>query len=47
MHTRSTMGAGLRGPALVEDAESAIVVPPGWSATLTGSGAVRLARSLP
>ncbi|NBE96697.1 hydantoinase/oxoprolinase family protein [Nonomuraea sp. KC401] len=47
VHTRSTMGAGLRGPAVVEDAESAIVVPPGWSAALTGSRAVHLTRSLP
>ncbi|TDC87074.1 hydantoinase/oxoprolinase family protein [Nonomuraea deserti] len=47
VHTRSSMGAGLRGPAVIEDAESTIVVPPGWSATLTESRAVRLTRSLP
>ncbi|TDD22386.1 hydantoinase/oxoprolinase family protein [Nonomuraea diastatica] len=47
VHIRSSMGACLRGPAVVEDAESTIVVPPGWSATLTESRAVRLTRSRP
>ncbi|MFG1701595.1 hydantoinase/oxoprolinase family protein [Nonomuraea sp. M3C6] len=45
VHTRDTMGTGLHGPAIVEDAESTIVVPPGWTATLTGTRAVHLVRS--
>ncbi|WP_433254913.1 hydantoinase/oxoprolinase family protein [Streptosporangium sp. CA-135522] len=41
--TRASVAAGgLTGPAIVEDAESTIVVPPGWAARLDGSGAVIL-----
>jgi N-methylhydantoinase A len=36
------MGATLPGPAVIEDAESTIVVPPAWTATLTESRAVHL-----
>jgi N-methylhydantoinase A len=32
----------VEGPAIVEDPESTIVVPPGWSARLDDSGAVVL-----
>ncbi|MDP4511119.1 hydantoinase/oxoprolinase family protein [Nonomuraea turcica] len=42
VHTRDTMGATLPGPAVIEDAESTIVVPPAWTATLTESRAVHL-----
>ncbi|MFI7700725.1 hydantoinase/oxoprolinase family protein [Nonomuraea sp. NPDC049480] len=42
VHTRDTMDGPLQGPAIIEDAESTIVVPPAWTATLTGSRAVHL-----
>ncbi|RVX39212.1 N-methylhydantoinase A [Nonomuraea polychroma] len=42
VHTRDTMGGVLPGPAVIEDAESTIVVPPAWIATLTESRAVHL-----
>lgn len=46
VHTRDTMaGAPLPGPAIIEDAESTIVVPPGWTATLAETRAVHLTRS--
>lgn len=35
----------LAGPAIVEDPESTIVVPPGWSAALASDGAVVLTRT--
>ncbi|MEU7891857.1 hydantoinase/oxoprolinase family protein [Nonomuraea sp. NPDC049152] len=35
----------LAGPAIVEDPESTIVVPPGWSAALADDGAVVLTRT--
>ncbi|MEV2266350.1 hydantoinase/oxoprolinase family protein [Nonomuraea africana] len=41
--TRATMGAA-RGPAIVEDPESTIVVPPGWSAAPAPDGSVTLIR---
>ncbi|TMR05499.1 hydantoinase/oxoprolinase family protein, partial [Nonomuraea turkmeniaca] len=44
VHTRDTMGGTLPGPAIIEDAESTIVVPPSWTATLTPSRAVHLTR---
>ncbi|MEV4798621.1 hydantoinase/oxoprolinase family protein [Nonomuraea sp. NPDC049421] len=46
VHTRHTLGGAgvLCGPAIVEDAESTIVVPPGWTATVTGTRAVHLTR---
>ncbi|WP_425569477.1 hypothetical protein [Nonomuraea salmonea] len=46
VHTRETLGGAgaLCGPAIVEDPESAIVVPPGWTAALTGTRAVHLTR---
>ncbi|GAA3210061.1 hydantoinase/oxoprolinase family protein [Nonomuraea helvata] len=46
VHTRDTVdGSPLHGPAIIEDAESTIVVPPGWSAALAGTRAVHLTRS--
>ncbi|MEU8360689.1 hydantoinase/oxoprolinase family protein [Nonomuraea sp. NPDC048882] len=45
VHTRDTLTGELRGPAVVEDAESTIVVPPGWTATLAPDLAVHLTRS--
>ncbi|MEV0615810.1 hydantoinase/oxoprolinase family protein [Nonomuraea sp. NPDC050404] len=47
VHTRDTLPQDLPGPAIIEDAESTIVVPPGWSATLTGTRAVHLRRTTP
>ncbi|MEU6710566.1 hydantoinase/oxoprolinase family protein [Nonomuraea sp. NPDC046802] len=44
VHTRDTMRA-VPGPAVVEDAESTIVVPPGWTATLTDTRAIHLTRT--
>ena len=35
-------GAPIDGPALLEAPESTVLVPPGWSATVAASGAVRL-----
>ncbi|MGW0803215.1 hydantoinase/oxoprolinase family protein [Nonomuraea sp. NPDC002799] len=46
VHTRDTMDV-LEGPAVIEDAESTIVVPPAWTATLTGTRAVHLTRAAP
>jgi N-methylhydantoinase A len=34
----------LHGPAVIEDPESTIVVPPGWTATLGEARAVHLIR---
>ncbi|MFI7224034.1 hydantoinase/oxoprolinase family protein [Nonomuraea angiospora] len=46
VHTRDTIaGAPLHGPAIIEDAESTIVVPPGWTAALAETRAVHLTRS--
>ncbi|MEV0379618.1 hydantoinase/oxoprolinase family protein [Nonomuraea sp. NPDC050643] len=46
VHTRGTVErTGLPGPAVIEDAESTIVVPPGWTATVAPTGAVHLTRS--
>ncbi|MCK2220526.1 hydantoinase/oxoprolinase family protein [Actinomadura sp. ATCC 31491] len=43
VHTRATMPDLLPGPAIIEDAESTIVVPPSWTAALVRrSGAVHL-----
>ncbi|MEV4062383.1 hydantoinase/oxoprolinase family protein [Nonomuraea dietziae] len=39
--TRAAVGS-LRGPAIIEDPESTIVVPPGWSAALSPDGSVTL-----
>ncbi|MCP2344618.1 hydantoinase/oxoprolinase family protein [Nonomuraea roseoviolacea] len=44
VRTRATLGAGLDGPAIVEDPESTIVVPPGWTARLGPGRAVHLTR---
>ncbi|NUS02413.1 MAG: hydantoinase/oxoprolinase family protein [Nonomuraea sp.] len=41
VHTRETV-ADLAGPAVIEDAGSTIVVPPGWRAALDAGHAVRL-----
>lgn len=44
VHTRATFDV-LTGPAVVEDAESTIVVPPGWTAARADAGAVRMTRA--
>ncbi|MFI7442347.1 hydantoinase/oxoprolinase family protein [Nonomuraea indica] len=47
LHTRATLEAlpgVLPGPAVVEDPESTIVVPPGWTAAPGPAGAVHLLR---
>ncbi|GAA2798446.1 hypothetical protein [Nonomuraea dietziae] len=41
MLTRAAVGS-LRGPAIIEDPESTIVVPPGWGAALSPDGSVTL-----
>jgi N-methylhydantoinase A len=41
VHTRDTL-AVLSGPGIIEDAESTIVVPPGWTAALGPARAVHL-----
>jgi N-methylhydantoinase A len=43
VHTRDTLEK-LHGPAVIEDPESTIVVPPGWTATLGEARAVHLIR---
>ena len=35
-------GAHIDGPALIEEPESTLVVPPGWSAEVLGDGTFRL-----
>ncbi|MFI9561334.1 hydantoinase/oxoprolinase family protein [Nonomuraea endophytica] len=45
VHTRATFTT-LDGPAVIEDPEATIVVPPGWRARLGGAGAVHLERAL-
>ena len=37
-------GQTIEGPAIVEEAESTLVVPPGWAATVDGTGTIRLLR---
>ncbi|MGW7482340.1 hydantoinase/oxoprolinase family protein [Nonomuraea muscovyensis] len=44
VHTRAGLPAALPGPAVVEDPESTIVVPPGWTASPGSAGAVHLLR---
>ncbi|MGN9845016.1 hydantoinase/oxoprolinase family protein [Nonomuraea sp. H19] len=44
VHTRDTMDGPLHGPAIIEDAESTIVVPPAWTAALAETRAVHLTR---
>ncbi len=43
VHTRDTLPR-LHGPAVIEDPESTIVVPPGWTASLGAARAVHLTR---
>ncbi len=42
---RLPAGAALAGPAIVEQPDTTVVIPPGWTATLEASGNLRLARS--
>jgi N-methylhydantoinase A len=44
VHTRDTLTV-LPGPGIIEDAESTIVVPPGWTAALGPAQAVHLRRA--
>ncbi|MEZ7126535.1 hydantoinase/oxoprolinase family protein, partial [Nonomuraea sp. AD125B] len=44
VHTRASLPERLPGPAIVEDAESTIVVPPSWTAAPAPAGAVHLTR---
>jgi N-methylhydantoinase A len=46
VHTRDTLDGDLPGPAVIEDAESTIVVPPSWTATLSATRAVHLTSQL-
>jgi N-methylhydantoinase A len=41
---RAAVGLEVDGPAVFEGAESTVVVPPGWGATVDGRGTLRLAR---
>lgn len=41
VHTRGTFRT-LKGPAVIEDPGCAIVVPPGWTATLGAQGEVTI-----
>ncbi|WP_214416660.1 hydantoinase/oxoprolinase family protein [Sphaerisporangium fuscum] len=43
--TRDRLTGTAAGPLIIEDAEATIVVPPGWSATLSPAGAVILERA--
>ncbi len=43
-HLRGAPGRATYGPAIIEDAEATIVVPPGWTAALSPAGAVILER---
>jgi N-methylhydantoinase A len=47
VYDRSALGAGatVAGPAIVEQADSTVVLPPGWSATVRASGELVLERS--
>lgn len=47
VHRRADVGPGavLAGPVIVEEAESTLVVPPGWTATAGASGTLTLRRS--
>jgi N-methylhydantoinase A len=46
VRTRADVGAtAVRGPMIVEDAESTIVVPPGWTVSATPQGAVVIERA--
>jgi 5-oxoprolinase (ATP-hydrolysing) len=49
LHRRAALapGARLRGPALIVDDTSTVVVEPGWSATVTDDGMLRLTRPAP
>jgi N-methylhydantoinase A/oxoprolinase/acetone carboxylase beta subunit len=42
---RITADARLAGPAIIEQDDSTTLLPPGWSATVTGGGALLLTRS--
>jgi len=46
VHDRAALGVGseLQGPAVVEFAESTLVVRPGWRATVDQSGTLNLER---
>ncbi|MFZ0216090.1 MAG: hydantoinase/oxoprolinase family protein, partial [Candidatus Dormiibacterota bacterium] len=46
VHRRDTLapGAALSGPAIVEQMDTTTLVPPGWRATVLGSGAIALRR---
>jgi N-methylhydantoinase A len=43
--TRDRLPATTAGPAIIEDAEATIVVPPGWTASTSPTGAVVLERA--
>jgi N-methylhydantoinase A len=42
VRTRSSLGDGLMGPALIDDPDTTIVVPPNWRATVDAHGNLRL-----
>jgi len=49
IHDRALIGASecLHGPAVIEQSDSTTLLPPGWSAEVTGGAALLLTRSAP
>ena len=49
LHDRALLAEGeqLVGPAIIEQTDSTTLLLPGWSAEITGGGALLLTRSLP
>jgi N-methylhydantoinase A len=47
VYSRASLGSGqtLSGPALIEERETTIVLPPGWTARVDDSGCVTAKRS--
>jgi N-methylhydantoinase A len=48
LYARASLGRGqqLVGPALIEERETTIVLPPGWSAVVDNTGCITAKRSL-
>jgi N-methylhydantoinase A len=47
LYERASLGRGQRlaGPALIEERETTIVLPPGWDAVVDDSGCITATRS--
>jgi N-methylhydantoinase A len=47
VYARASLGRGqpLAGPALIEERETTIVLPPGWTAVVDDSGCITAKRS--